>query len=244
MSNMVGIIDFDYRVLVLLVLVLVLVLMYLLLLVLLLVLLVRVFSWISARRRPKWKKKTKPAPENPPNGKKRRSSPNTSTSTSTSTSPDKKRFSFFLSSASPRTNTPHYHRRSPIADRQKKVMARTKQTNRRQQPPSQFGGKQPRTNPAASPPPPPPQKLHECLAIIEQKTEPHYKAVACIDNKNIRVPEKELCKSVEATIDRVIQSCWTDYFISDSDVYFTVVILCYWHVRADRADRLEIASSH
>ena len=44
MSNMVGIIDFDYRVLVLLVLVLVLVLMYLLLLVLLLVLLVRVFS--------------------------------------------------------------------------------------------------------------------------------------------------------------------------------------------------------
>ena len=43
-SNMVGIIDFDYRVLVLLVLVLVLVLMYLLLLVLLLVLLVRVFS--------------------------------------------------------------------------------------------------------------------------------------------------------------------------------------------------------
>ena len=113
--------------------------------------------------------------------------------------PDKKRFSFSLSSASPRTNTPHYHRRSPIADRQKKVMARTKQTNRRQQPPSQFGGKQPRTNPAASPPPPPPQKLHECLAIIEQKTEPHYKAVACIDNKNInRVPKKELCKSVEA----------------------------------------------
>ena len=44
MSNMVGIIDFDYRVLVLLVLVLVLVSMYLLLLVLLLVLLVRVFS--------------------------------------------------------------------------------------------------------------------------------------------------------------------------------------------------------
>ena len=113
-------------------------------------------------------------------------------------------------------------------------MARTKQTNRRQ-PPNQFGGKQPRTNPAASPPPPP-QKLHERLAIIEQKTEPHYKAVACIDNKNIRVPEKELCKSVEATIDRVIQSCWTDYFISDSDVYFTVVILCNWHVRADRAD--------
>ena len=119
-------------------------------------------------------------------------------------------------------------------------MARTKQTNRRQ-PPNQFGGKQPRTNSAASPPPPPqnpaspppPQKLHECLAIIEQKTEPHYKAVACIDNKNIRVPEKELCKSVEATIDRVIQSCWTDYFISDSDVYFTVVILCYWAVRAD-----------
>jgi hypothetical protein len=110
-------------------------------------------------------------------------------------------------------------------------MARTKQTNRRQ-PPNQFGGKQPRTNPAASPPPPP-QKLHERLAIIEQKTEPHYKAVACIDNKNIRVPEKELCKSVEATIDRVIQSCWTDYFISDSDVYFTVVILCYWAVRAD-----------
>ena len=61
----------------------------------------------------------------------------------------------------------------------------------------------------------------------------HYKAVACIDNKNIRVPEKELCKSVEATIDRVIQSCWTDYFISDSDVYFTVVILCNWHVRTD-----------
>ena len=92
----------------------------------------------------------------------------------------------------------------------------------------QFGGKQPRTIP---------QKLHECLAIIEQKTEPHYKAVACIDNKNInRVPEKELCKSVEATIDRVIQSCWTDHFISDSDVYFTVVILCNWHVRADRAD--------
>ena len=120
-------------------------------------------------------------------------------------------------------------------------MARTKQTARRQ-PPSQFGGKEPRTNPAASPPPPPqnpaspppPQKLHECLAIIEQKTEPHYKAVACIDNKNInRVPEKELCKSVEATIDRVIQSCWTDYFISDSDVYFTVVILCNWHVRTD-----------
>ena len=79
-----------------------------------------------------------------------------------------------------------------------------------------------------------PQKLHECLAIIEQKTEPHYKAVACIDNKNInRVPKKELCKSVEATIDRVIQSCWTDYFISDSDVYFTVVILCYWAVRDD-----------
>ena len=121
-------------------------------------------------------------------------------------------------------------------------MARTKQTNRRQ--PPKFGGKQPRTNSAASPPPPPqnpaspppPQKLHECLAIIEQKTEPHYKAVACIDNKNIRVPEKELCKSVEATIDRVIQSCWTDHFISDSDVYFTVVILCNWHVRADRAD--------
>ena len=110
-------------------------------------------------------------------------------------------------------------------------MARTKQTNRRQ-PPNRFGGKQPRTNPAASPPPPP-QKLHERLAIIEQKTEPHYKAVACIDNKNIRVPEKELCKSVEATIDRVIQSCWTDHFISDSDVYFTVVILCYWAVRAD-----------
>ena len=112
-------------------------------------------------------------------------------------------------------------------------MARTKQTNRRQQPPSQFGGKQPRTIPAPPPPPPPPQKLHERLAIIEQKTEPHYKAVACIDNKNIRVPEKELCKSVEATIDRVIQSCWTDYFISDSDVYFTVVILCYWAVRDD-----------
>ena len=87
-------------------------------------------------------------------------------------------------------------------------MARTKQTNRRQQPPSQFGGKQPRTIPAPPPPPPPPQKLHERLAIIEQKTEPHYKAVACIDNKNInRVPKKELCKSVEATIDRVIQSC-------------------------------------
>ena len=123
-------------------------------------------------------------------------------------------------------------------------MARTKQTNRRQQPPSQFGGKQPRTNPAASPPPPPPQKLHECLAIIEQKTEPHYKAVACIDNKNIRVPEKELCKSVEATIDRVIQSCWTDYFISDSDVYFTVVILCNWHVRADdRQERFKKAAN-
>ena len=114
-------------------------------------------------------------------------------------------------------------------------MARTKQTARKQ-PLRQFGGKQPRTIPAPPPPPPPPQKLHECLAIIEQKTEPHYKAVACIDNKNIRVPEKELCKSVEATIDRVIQSCWTDYFISDSDVYFTVVILCNWHVRADRAD--------
>ena len=57
------------------------------------------------------------------------------------------------------------------------------------------------------------------------------------DNKNInRVPEKELCKSVEATIDRVIQSCWTDHFISNSDVYFTVVILCNWHVRTDRAD--------
>ena len=123
-------------------------------------------------------------------------------------------------------------------------MARTKQTARKQ-PLSQFGGKQPRTipapqNPAASPPPP--QKLHECLAIIEQKTEPHYKAVACIDNKNInRVPEKELCKSVEATIDRVIQSCWTDHFISDSDVYFTVVILCYWAVRTDEK-RFRIAA--
>ena len=88
-------------------------------------------------------------------------------------------------------------------------MARTKQTARKQ-PLRQFGGKQPRTpapqNPAASPPPPPQKLLHERLAIIEQKTEPHYKAVACIDNKNInRVPEKELCKSVEATIDRVIQ---------------------------------------
>ena len=143
----------------------------------------------------------------------------------------------FFSSASPRTNTSHYHRRSPIADRQKKVMARTKQTRSlSMRTTGQFGGKQPRTNPAPPPPPPPPQKLHECLAIIEQKTEPHYKAVACIDNKNIRVPEKELCKSVEATIDRVIQSCWTDHFISDSDVYFTVVILCNWHVRADRAD--------
>ncbi len=181
------------------------------------------------------KKKTEPAPENPPNGKKRRSSSNTSTSTSTSTSPDKKGFWFFLSSASPRTNTSHYHRRSPIADRQKKVMARTKQTARKQPLPSQFGGKQPRTIPAPPPPPRPPQKLlHERLAIIEQKTEPHYKAVACIDNKNInRVPEKELCKSVEATIDRVIQSCWTDHFISDSDVYFTVVILCIWHVKTD-----------
>ena len=113
-------------------------------------------------------------------------------------------------------------------------MARTKQTARKQ-PLRQFGGKQPRTipapqNPAASPPPPPQKLLHERLAIIEQKTEPHYKAVACIDNKNIRVPEKELCKSVEATIDRVIQSCWTDHFISDSDVYFTVVILCIWRV--------------
>ncbi len=117
--------------------------------------------------------------------------------------------------------------RSPIADRQKKVMARTKQTARKQPLPSQFGGKQPRTIPAPPPPPPPPQKLHECLAIIEQKTEPHYKAVACIDNKNIRVPKKELCKSVEATIDRVIQSCWTDYFISDSDVYFVPLEYCH-----------------
>ena len=126
-------------------------------------------------------------------------------------------------------------------------MARTKQTARKQ-PLRQFGGKQPRTpapqNPAASPPPPPQKLLHERLAIIEQKTEPHYKAVACIDNKNIRVPEKELCKSVEATIDRVIQSCWTDYFISDSDVYFTVVILCNWHVRADdRQERFKKAAN-
>ena len=123
-------------------------------------------------------------------------------------------------------------------------MARTKQTARKQ-PLRQFGGKQPRTpapqNPAASPPPPPQKLLHERLAIIEQKTEPHYKAVACIDNKNIRVPEKELCKSVEATIDRVIQSCWTDHFISDSDVYFTVVILCYWAVRTDEK-RFRIAA--
>jgi hypothetical protein len=123
-------------------------------------------------------------------------------------------------------------------------MARTKQTRSlSMRTTGQFGGKQPRTIPA---PPPPPQKLHECLAIIEQKTEPHYKAVACIDNKNInRVPEKELCKSVEATIDRVIQSCWTDYFISDSDVYFTVVILCYWAVRDDdRQKRFKKSSNH
>ena len=108
-------------------------------------------------------------------------------------------------------------------------MARTKQTARKQplrQFGGQFGGKQPRTIPAPPPPPRPPQKLHECLAIIEQKTEPHYKAVACIDNKNInRVPEKELCKSVEATIDRVIQSCLLPLGSSSSNVFLIKALM-------------------